>query len=138
MDPNIWGPHAWIFLHSITLAYPDNPTQEDINSHALFFNSLKGILPCQKCRDHYTKNLQELPVENNLYNKESLVKWLIEIHNRVNIVNDKKEYSYDEAINFYEKIYSKKDKKFINNKFLIIFFIILIVCLCIYYLKKYF
>ena len=21
MDPNVWGPHAWIFLHSITMNY---------------------------------------------------------------------------------------------------------------------
>ena len=23
MKPEIWGPHAWMFLHSITLEYPD-------------------------------------------------------------------------------------------------------------------
>ena len=28
MNPKIWGPHAWIFLHSITLNYPENPTPE--------------------------------------------------------------------------------------------------------------
>ena len=64
MDPEIWGPHAWQFLHSITLSYPDNPTLEDKNNHAQFFNSLKDILPCQKCQDHFTQNLQENPVEN--------------------------------------------------------------------------
>ena len=25
MEPNIWGPGAWTFLHSITLNYPNNP-----------------------------------------------------------------------------------------------------------------
>ena len=34
MEPEIWGPHAWQFLHSITLSYPDNPTFEDKNNHA--------------------------------------------------------------------------------------------------------
>ena len=26
MEPNIWGPGAWTFLHSITFQYPENPT----------------------------------------------------------------------------------------------------------------
>ena len=29
MDPLIWGPHAWFFLHSITLVYPDNPSEQE-------------------------------------------------------------------------------------------------------------
>ena len=26
MEPNIWGPGAWTFLHSITFQYPENPS----------------------------------------------------------------------------------------------------------------
>ena len=29
MNPEIWGPPAWMFLHSISLAYPKNPTDVD-------------------------------------------------------------------------------------------------------------
>ena len=29
MNPKFWGPHAWIFLHSITLNYPKEPSDED-------------------------------------------------------------------------------------------------------------
>ena len=137
MDPEIWGPHAWQFLHSITLSYPDNPTLEDKNNHAQFFNSLKDILPCQKCQDHFTQNLQENPVENYLDNKELLFNWLIDIHNKVNVSNGKKEYSYDEVIKLYENMYKSNDKKSINN-WLYIAFIILIILLCIYYFQKYF
>ena len=28
MNPKIWGPHAWVFLHTITLNFPENPTPE--------------------------------------------------------------------------------------------------------------
>ena len=37
MDPEVWGPHGWYFLHSITLAYPDNPTDDDKTYHKNFF-----------------------------------------------------------------------------------------------------
>ena len=137
MDPNIWGPHAWQFLHSITLSYPDNPTEQDKQNHIQFFDMLKNILPCDKCKNHYEQTLETYPIENNLEDKESLFRWLVDVHNKVNIDNNKKEYSYDEVAELYEKIYSKSDKGIlIDNKWLIIF-IILVICLIIYYIRKY-
>ena len=47
MDPNIWGPHAWMFLHSITLTYPEKPTNLDKTNFEMFFNSLQPVLPCK-------------------------------------------------------------------------------------------
>ena len=140
MEPEIWGPHAWQFLHSITLSYPDNPTLEDKNNHAQFFNSIQNILPCQNCKDHYTQNLQALPIEQHLDNKESLFRWLVDIHNRVNVTNNKREYSYDEVTELYEKMYDKSEKsigsKLIGNKWLFIFLIILLIILGIYHHNK--
>ena len=137
MDPKVWGPHGWQFLHSITLAYPDNPTLEDKNNHAQFFNGIQNILPCQSCRDHYSLSLQELPVEQHLENKESLFRWLVDIHNRVNVKNNKREYSYDEVTKLYEKMYDKSvGSKLIGNKWLFIFLIVLLIILGIYHYSK--
>ena len=149
MDPEVWGPHGWQFLHSITLAYPDNPTLEDKNNHAQFFNGIQNILPCQSCRDHYTQNLQALPVEQHLENKESLFRWLVDIHNRVNVKNNKREYSYDEVTKLYEKMYDKSNdksgdksndntygNKLIGNKWLFILLIVLLIILGIYHYSK--
>ena len=139
MEPKIWGPHAWQFLHSITLSYPDNPTIEDKNNYAQFFNSIQNILPCQNCKDHYTQNLQEFPVEQHLDNKESLFRWLVDIHNLVNVKNNKREYSYDEVTELYEKMYDKSknstNSKLISNKWLFILFIVLLIILVIYYIR---
>jgi len=38
MRADIWGPHAWIFLHSISLEYPDNPTNIDKNNMKNFID----------------------------------------------------------------------------------------------------
>ena len=137
MDPNVWGPHAWQFLHSITLAYPDNPSEQDKQNHAQFFNMLKDILPCEKCQIHYMNNLQTYPIENHLEDKESLFRWLVDIHNRVNVDNGKKEYSYDEVTELYEKMYNKSDKGlFISNQWLYVIFVFLLLCLVFYYIRK--
>ena len=137
MDPEIWGPHGWQFLHSITLSYPDNPSEKDRENHIQFFDKLKDVLPCEKCQLHFAKNLQTYPIENHLENKESLFKWLVDIHNRVNVDNGKREYTYEEVTELYEKMYNKNDKGvFISIKWLIIILIFLLICLTIYYINK--
>ena len=30
MESEVWGPSAWTFLHTVTLNYPEEPTNEDI------------------------------------------------------------------------------------------------------------
>ena len=57
MNPGIWGPHCWIFLHSITLSYPNYPTFQDKQKTKDFFNNLGDILPCMECRRNYKKNI---------------------------------------------------------------------------------
>jgi FAD-linked sulfhydryl oxidase len=136
MDPNVWGPHGWYFLHSITLAYPDNPSDDVKMIHNNFFNSLKDILPCDKCKIHYAQNLLTYPVENHLENKESLFKWLVDIHNRINIDSGKREYSYDEVTELYENMYNKSNKNLLTNKVLFALFGLLLLCLVFFYLRK--
>ena len=56
MNPKIWGPSAWLFLHTVTFNYPNNPTEEDKRNYLTFFNSLKHIIPCPLCKEHYIEN----------------------------------------------------------------------------------
>ena len=131
MQPEIWGPSAWTFLHTITLNYPTNPNDEDKSNHKLFFNNLKNIIPCEKCAIHYEENLKKYPLDPALESKELLVKWLIDIHNEVNKKNNKKIYSYEEVNKIYKDMYSMNDSNVNDNKInwntiLIIIVIILI------------
>ena len=109
MDPKGWGPSAWIFLHSITLNYPEYPSAEDKKNIHGFFSNLGNILPCNSCKWNYKSHLEKYPLNNSVLNsKQNLVKWLIDIHNSVNIMNNKPTYSHDDAI---KEIMSNYDKK---------------------------
>ena len=81
MNPNFWGPHAWIFLHTISMNYPKKPTDEDKQTYYQFFKGLEDILPCEKCAYNYSNNLQKHPLEQSLESRDSLIRWLIQIHN---------------------------------------------------------
>ena len=105
MDPTIWGPHAWIFLHTITLAYPESPSRVERVSMASFFNSLSSILPCRFCQKHYRSHLESYPVEKSLGSKSELVKWLISLHNQVNLSLGKPTMTVPQAIRNLNKDY---------------------------------
>ena len=103
MNPTFWGPHAWIFLHSLTFNFPTNPTNHDKHIYIDFFNSLKEILPCEKCAYNYNKHLEEFPVENAVKDRDTLVRWLIKVHNVVNEETGKRTWTYSEVIDEYKK-----------------------------------
>lgn len=108
MNSAIWGPHAWIFLHSITLSYPSCPTNQDKKNYKSFFESLKDILPCDKCKLNYSNHLITTPLTDKiLSNKESFIKWLIDIHNNVNKENGKPIMDYDSILRMYMDMYGK-------------------------------
>lgn len=82
IDPKLWGNHAWMFLHSITFGYPENPSYEDKEHYKKFFKLLKYVLPCEKCRDNFYDSLKEYPLTDDvLDSREALIEWLICIRN---------------------------------------------------------
>jgi hypothetical protein len=125
MKPEIWGPHAWIFLHSVTMEYPDSPTNVDKENMTNFMESLKSVLPCKKCRINFENHLRDFPLDDTVLNsKKNLVKWLIDTHNSVNRINGKKEIDYESALN---KIFNFYKGNSLKKKFIIyvVIFIIL-------------
>lgn len=117
MNQNIWGPHLWFSLHSISFNYPINPNEDDKNNYYNFFDSLKNVIPCSICKKNYIRHLNEHPIKNNLDNRKKLVYWLIDMHNMVNVETGKKIFSYDKVIKKYEDVYKKKiDLNSDNNK----------------------
>ena len=126
---NVWGPSAWTFLHTITYNYPENPTDEDKRNYLNFFDSLKHVLPCNKCKGHYKENLKKYDLNNSLNSRQDLVKWLIDLHNDVNRDNGKSVWSYSDV---YNKYYNLHNVNMINR--IIIFVILSIVLILIFFL----
>ena len=138
--PNAWGPYGWNFLHYVTLGYPKNPDNDDKKNYKLFFESLKNILPCPKCAKHYEENLKVLPLTDEILDdKEKLIKWLIDVHNRVNVSTGKPEMEYTEARKSIEKpylYYKNKNNNNNNTHYLLIIIILIAVIIYLYYKKK--
>lgn len=134
MNPEIWGPHAWVLLHTITINYPNYPSKEDKIHYRNFFTSLQHCLPCDACSKHYSENLTRYPLTDTvLSSRENLVFWLIKIHNSVNILNNKPIVSNQKAVQFYYDLYRPKSlfdhlSKHIN---LVLFVVVILVVVLI-------
>ena len=116
----VWGPAAWLFLHTVTLNY--NP--EKSKEYRLFFKYLKDVLPCGACRDNYTRILKIMPMDKEVMKTRSnLSYWLFKVHNRVQNdiykktedVENKPKYEnnkkdFKQIVNFYETFRAKCNK----------------------------
>jgi hypothetical protein len=143
MDPTIWGPKLWFFIHTIALNFPDKPTYKDIKDYESFFDNLKYIIPCDKCKLHYTQRQNINPVSKYLTDPNTLFIYTIDLHNEVNKSLGKRIYSYKEVSNIYKNNYNNTHKlntlsKIFNLKNLIILLaIVALILLMRHYKKKY-
>jgi hypothetical protein len=104
MKPSIWGPHLWTSIHLIALGYPEEPSSLDKSNYKTFFTILGTVLPCSNCSQNYAKHFLELPIDSFLGNKKSLFTWTVQLHNIVNIQNDKPIWSIDDAYEYYREV----------------------------------
>jgi len=132
MDTNIWGPKAWIFLHTVTMNYPDNPSDLQRLNYRKFFDSLGDVLPCDVCNNNYKFHLKELPLK--LGSRKELEEWLIQMHNKINKLHNKKTYTYNEAKEYLNYLF--KQSYFTKKNIFII--TILFVLISLYLANKFF
>ena len=103
LNQNAWGQHAWFILHSMTLAYPLEPTEKDKENHRRFLESFGKIIFCDICKIHYNRNLQENPPK--LDTRKEFFEWMVDLHNEVNGRTGKRPWTYNEVMKLYENHY---------------------------------
>jgi len=104
MLTSVWGPSMWHTLHTISFNYPIKPDKNEKENYLNFFKNLVHILPCRYCRENYKKNLKAVPLtKNTMKNRESLSRWLFNIHEEVNKMLGKTSgLTYEDVRNRYE------------------------------------
>jgi hypothetical protein len=84
LPPIVWGPFFWHTMHIVALGYAKHPTYTDKKCAKEFYESLTFLIPCSVCREHYKEHFVNNPITPFLDSKEDLLKWTIDIHNKVN------------------------------------------------------
>ena len=115
LNADVWGPHYWFVIHTVANTYPDAPTKHNKKIIYDFFTNLFYLLPNSSMGSHYIKLLKKYPIEPYIDNKESLMKWVHFIHNKINKLTKKPEISYSQAIQMYMEHY--KPQPILNQEY---------------------
>ena len=77
---------GWMTLHSISICYPDEPTQSDKQILEDYMNAFSATISCPSCKQHFSTMFsqykQGVPTWNN--SKKDLFLAMCRMHNTVN------------------------------------------------------
>jgi hypothetical protein len=141
LNPEIWGPQYWFVLYTIALSYPENPNEVTKKKYYDFLQNLPLFIPISDIGNNFSIFLDKYPVTPYLDSKESFLKWVHFIHNKINLYLGKPEINYYTAMkNYYDKYELKDIKKkheFLSKHKFIFFSIIIILLIFCIILHKY-
>jgi hypothetical protein len=104
LPPEAWGPFFWHTMHIAALGYSSKASYAEKKAAKDFFESLKVLIPCSICREHYQEHFEKHPITPYLDSRQDLFKWTVILHNEVNKMLGKKEYTETQAIEYYSRL----------------------------------
>jgi hypothetical protein len=104
-NPKVWGSMFWFSLHNGASKYPNAPNTIHKERMKGFILGIPFMLPCVACKPeaigYIESRKQEL--DQIVSSRDNLVKFFVDFHNSVNRRYAKREFSYDEAKQMYDK-----------------------------------
>ena len=107
-DPNIWGPHYWFFLHTVAESYPSHPNSVTKRKYYDLIQNFPLFIPIEEMGNKFSQLIDKYPVTPYLDTKESFVRWVHFIHNKLNYLTGKKEVSFRQSLDLYRDEYFPK------------------------------
>jgi len=138
LDPKVWGPHYWFFLHTVAMTYPHHPNSVTKKKYYEFIQNIPLFLPVSEISGEFSKLIDKYPITPYLDNRDSFVRWVHFMHNKINEKLEKPKVSLNDFFVKYYDEYKSKDIKLaeyykMRDKAIYIFILISISGL-IYYL----
>ena len=138
LDPKVWGPHYWFFLHTLAMTYPNHPNAVTKKKYYEFIQNLPLFLPVEQISGEFSKLIDKYPITPYLDNRDSFVRWMHFIHNKINEKLEKPQISLNEFFIKYYDEYKSQDEKlsqYYNIREKVIYLVIILgISGAIYYL----
>ena len=114
LDPKIWGPHYWFFLHTIAMTYPHHPNSVTKKKYYEFIQNLPLFIPVEEISKEFEKLIDIYPITPYLDNRDSFTRWMYFIHNKINEKLEKPSISLNEFFVQYYNQYKSQNEKFLE------------------------
>jgi hypothetical protein len=111
LDPKVWGPHYWFFLHTLAMTYPHHPNSVTKKKYYEFIQNLPLFLPVEEVSSEFSKLIDKYPITPYLDNRDSFVRWMHFIHNKLNEKLEKPQISLNDFFVKYYNEYKTHDEK---------------------------
>ena len=83
LDSNIWGPHYWFVLLTIAISYPKHPNDVTKKKYYELIHNFPLFIPVSSMGNHFSELLDKYPIAPYLDSRESFIKWVHFIHNKI-------------------------------------------------------
>jgi len=114
LDPKIWGPHYWFFLHTLAMTYPHHPNAVTKKKYYEFIQNIPLFIPVEQISKEFEQLIDKYPITPYLDNRDSFVRWMHFIHNKINEKLEKPQITLNDFFIEYYNAYKSKDQKFIE------------------------
>ena len=135
LNQDVWGPHYWFFLETISLHYPLQPNDVSKKKYYDFIQNLPLFIPNPEIGNKFSKLIDTFPVTPYLDSRISFMKWINFIHNKINKDLQKPEMDLYKSLEKYYEQYKPKDeniekqKSNLHYKIIIVILVVLIIYL---------
>lgn len=141
LDANVWGRHYWFFLHTIAFKYTNHPNAVTKRKYYDLITNFPIFIPDEEMGNYFAELLDRYPVTPYLDNRESFIRWVWFIHNKMNGFLKKEEMELFESLDKYLEQFNSHSKKRMGEqiflfmqKYLVV--IILLSCLLLFIVYK--
>ena len=107
LNPEVWRPHVWFVLLTFALSYPVRPNKVTKKKYYDLIQNLPLFLPQGS---NFDEIIDRYPITPYLEGRESLTRWVIFIHNRMNESIGKPTISIETALARYHEHYKPKEE----------------------------
>jgi hypothetical protein len=111
LDPKVWGPHYWFFLHTIAMCYPHRPNTITKKKYYEFIHNIPMFIPIENIASHFSQLLDQYPVSPYLDSRDAFIRWMHFIHNKINQRLEKPCISLSKFYENYYEQYKPNDLK---------------------------
>ena len=114
LDPKVWGPHYWFFLHTVAMTYPHHPNAVTKKKYYEFIQNIPIFIPVEQISGEFSKILDKYPIAPYLDNRDSFIRWVHFVHNKINEKLEKPTITLNEFFITYYDQYKIMDVKLIE------------------------
>jgi len=130
LDPKVWGPHYWFFLHTVAMCYPHRPNTITKKKYYEFIHNIPMFIPVETMATYFSQLLDQYPVSPYLDSRDAFIRWMHFIHNKINQRLEKPNVSLSKFYELYYEQYKPNDLKmreYYKMRSKIIYFVIIAV-----------